>query len=1143
MLAFILSVIPMVAGAYSGMAAVIALCIAAVALTIAADRKVRSQAKDQAAEQQPLVADQAPTEPVEEAQPQAEPSYIDTICAMLAKDDSALDHSEATVDTTDDTAQPAQEALQEEATDDELIEMIRRALMRQPEQTVAEAPVAEEEPVTVQEAAEEPAPVLAEEEPVTEEEPAAVPIADEAMEEEDVLPLPAVDIAGGDQAGFYVYSRSFLSKLMKSCDDYKRYYSVIKNELLSYRRVHSRYSWPRESFRYSRALVAAMAVRGKTLCLYLALDPHDEQQFKPNKYHQRDVSDVKLYSDVPFMVRVKSERGLKRALALIAILMQTLGAVKNPRFVATDYTADLPFRTDKKLLEQGLIKLVLTKRNVVLIGDETREQAIQRIQQELLAADVDDVAEDIEQPQDDIATVDDSDNQPLAQDLSVVLASGFFDFDTYSRSFRAKLMQGSATNKDYYSAIKNALLSYRRVHARYSWRRESFRLGRVLKAAMAVRGKTLCLYLALDPNDEQQFNPNIYHQRDVSDRKVNADVPMMVRVKSDLGLKRALALIAILMQQAGAVPDPRFEAVDYVPDFPYATDEELLPQGLVKKIVARRAIDVHDQETPLQAVQRMQQELLAADAALPEEEPEDVEDEHDEADDEPKQAIIAEEKQPAYDNTHILAMVELLQQNDDAKDDSEPVAQAEPQPAEAVVEQVEPTDPYIPDLIRATLSPRQEDEEADVAEESPIAAQEPVVEQVEPIAEEEPVYDNTHILAMDALLQQDDGDTDDSEPVAQAEPQPADAIVEQVEPTDPYIPDLIRGTLLPQQEEAAQQEIDELEDLDIEPVVPEAQPVDKPQDIAEQEQEEQPVQETQPELPAEPAPVTEELIAEEAQPIEEQAHEAAEEVQPVEKPVQQKQPTPKTAEKEPVFGQPVPTALYDELPPMPEKAVEQEPVAEQQPVVPQEKPDTLSPEEEELQRMLAEEEAEQQEAERKAQAKQQQLQQEDERRIPLEQILQDPRFDDYTLFEKKMFAATGAQRYYYSELKNTILSYKKVRNKIANAGESFRQAGHLIARITLNNDQLRLHLCLDPTAYNSRQFGHYSMAKYAAYQEVPLTLDVMDSHSLRNAVQLINEAMGTKYLLYLDKKYQPVDYAAQYTVAPDGTVPPKPQQD
>lgn len=147
----------------------------------------------------------------------------------------------------------------------------------------------------------------------------------------------------------------------------------------------------------------------------------------------------------------------------------------------------------------------------------------------------------------------------------------------YNRSFTAKLIQSDDKIKGYYSAIKNELMRYK-VKTRISWRYETFKTGRKLLARIAFRGKTLSLYLALDP---KAYADTKYKIDDVSDVAKNAEVPTLYKIKNDLRCKYTKDLIAALMSannlEGGDVPGD-----DYAAQYPYEELEPLLERGLVK---------------------------------------------------------------------------------------------------------------------------------------------------------------------------------------------------------------------------------------------------------------------------------------------------------------------------------------------------------------------------------------------------------------------------------------------------------------------------------------------------------------------------------------------------------------------------------
>ncbi len=152
-----------------------------------------------------------------------------------------------------------------------------------------------------------------------------------------------------------------------------------------------------------------------------------------------------------------------------------------------------------------------------------------------------------------------------------------------SRSFTANIIQSDPeTVKAYYGELKNHILSYKNVKSRMAWRYETFKKGRYQLFRMKIRGKTVCLYCALDPNE---FDPNKYFH-EASDAKMFENVPMLVKIRSDRGLKKAKELIDITMDKFEMKPDPKAETVDYNAAHPYETTEALIEQGLIKILTA-----------------------------------------------------------------------------------------------------------------------------------------------------------------------------------------------------------------------------------------------------------------------------------------------------------------------------------------------------------------------------------------------------------------------------------------------------------------------------------------------------------------------------------------------------------------------------
>ena len=218
-------------------------------------------------------------------------------------------------------------------------------------------------PVVVQQVA-APAPAPAPEpepEPAREElAAAAVPMhAKKLVVPAQPAPKPVVVPVPDDPALTTRFKRSFKAKIIESDEEVKGYYFNLKNTFLSYARIASQVSWSNDRFTFAGDTVAKIGVRGKTLCLYLALNP---DEFPSSVYHQRFAGDTKMYEKTPMMVKVKSGVALKRAIRLVEMLMENLGAVREDR-EPVDYSQEFAFRSEEQLLAEGLIKTAIVEKS------------------------------------------------------------------------------------------------------------------------------------------------------------------------------------------------------------------------------------------------------------------------------------------------------------------------------------------------------------------------------------------------------------------------------------------------------------------------------------------------------------------------------------------------------------------------------------------------------------------------------------------------------------------------------------------------------------------------------------------------------------------------------------------------------------
>ena len=146
------------------------------------------------------------------------------------------------------------------------------------------------------------------------------------------------------------YDRSFMARFIQSEDDVKRWYTDIKNDLLSYNGVKSRMSWKRETFKCGGKLVLAkLAYRGKVLCAFLPLNVADYIK----DYPVEDASDASCYEDTPLMIRLKNPKRIEIARKLIRKVMEQNGMKIGSR-ESVDYY--LPYEGILNLINKGLVK-------------------------------------------------------------------------------------------------------------------------------------------------------------------------------------------------------------------------------------------------------------------------------------------------------------------------------------------------------------------------------------------------------------------------------------------------------------------------------------------------------------------------------------------------------------------------------------------------------------------------------------------------------------------------------------------------------------------------------------------------------------------------------------------------------------------
>lgn len=214
-------------------------------------------------------------------------------------------------------------------------------------------------------------------EPVAESVEAPVAQPAEAASERSISEGTHTRIVYASEDGWFVnvrYDKSFEAKLIQGDEKLKEYYSQLKNELLSYRKVTARRSWQHEAFRRGRTTVAKLAIRGKTLRIYLALDP---MLYEESKYLVEDASEHAKYAKTPLLYRIKNDRRCRYAKDLIAAAMASAEALRGED--GTEDYSSIPYESTDELIERGLVRIIEVRRRAdgtgeVVLPDEDEEE-------------------------------------------------------------------------------------------------------------------------------------------------------------------------------------------------------------------------------------------------------------------------------------------------------------------------------------------------------------------------------------------------------------------------------------------------------------------------------------------------------------------------------------------------------------------------------------------------------------------------------------------------------------------------------------------------------------------------------------------------------------------------------------------------
>ncbi len=127
-------------------------------------------------------------------------------------------------------------------------------------------------------------------------------------------------------------------------------------------------------------------------------------------------------------------------------------------------------------------------------------------------------------------------------------------------------------------------------------------------------------------------------------------------------------------------------------------------------------------------------------------------------------------------------------------------------------------------------------------------------------------------------------------------------------------------------------------------------------------------------------------------------------------------------------------------------------------------------------------------------------------------------------FAQKLLEADAVIQENYDELKNILLSYKKIKSRISNTADTFNLGRTKLAKLSVSGKSLKLYLNLDFNEVETR-LKCRDASDTKAYEEVPVFLRIRSLRAMKNAKYLIGK-LAERFELQINPKAERVDAMA-----------------
>ncbi|MDE6407845.1 MAG: EAL domain-containing protein [Anaeroplasmataceae bacterium] len=129
-------------------------------------------------------------------------------------------------------------------------------------------------------------------------------------------------------------------------------------------------------------------------------------------------------------------------------------------------------------------------------------------------------------------------------------------------------------------------------------------------------------------------------------------------------------------------------------------------------------------------------------------------------------------------------------------------------------------------------------------------------------------------------------------------------------------------------------------------------------------------------------------------------------------------------------------------------------------------------------------------------------------------------------FTEKMRKASPEVKQLFNIVKNELMKYKGVNNRLTNYYDCFYLGRKQICKLSLTSKKLKVYLAADPNQYPERQFPHKDVSEKKAHQRTPYYTMVKSQLSVRRINKVIADVME-EGKSSINESYRPVDYATK----------------